>query len=139
MGSIADWIHVHRRGEVVPPTNGQAAHHRAPCPRRPCPSAQPPLPLPAAALPSAAPSALVLGSLGLFAIIVAAGSTHLVIARRRLLAAEAADGPDDSEGAWGAHAGEESHGGPGTGTAASADDELPSRRDTRPQRTGHKH
>lgn len=138
LGSISDWIHVHRRGAVVPPANGQLPT-TVPQPKATLSERAAPVAAPAAALSSAAPSALVLGSLGLFAIIVAAGSTHLVLARRRLLAEEAADGAGNSGGAWGSHAGEGSHGGPGADTADSADDELPSRRDARPQRTGHKH
>lgn len=117
LGSIAEWIRVHRRGDVVPPTNGQPATS-VPQPKATLSDHAAPVAIPVAELSSAGPRALVLGSLGLFAVIVAAGGTHLVIARRRLLASDGDDGADeDSEGSWGAH----------------ASDEAP------PQRAGHKH
>ncbi|POH74793.1 S8 family peptidase [Arthrobacter glacialis] len=117
LGSIAEWIRVHRRGEVVPPTNGQPATS-VPQPKATLSEHAAPVAIPVAELSSAGPRALVLGSLGLFAVIVVAGGTHLVLARRRLLASDGADGADeDSEGSWGAHT---SH-------------EAP------PQRVGHKH
>lgn len=82
LGSIADWIRVHRRGQVAPPAKG-ATVSTAPATEptlsdRPVPQA-----LDAAKLTSAGPKAIVLGFSGLLVLIVAGGAAHLILARRK--------------------------------------------------------
>ncbi|MHA7306250.1 S8 family serine peptidase [Arthrobacter sp. TMN-49] len=138
LGSLAEWIRVHRRGAVVQPTNGHPATS-VPQPKPTLSEHNAPVALPAAELSSAAPRVLVLGSLGLFVVIAAAGGTHLFLARRRLTVAQAAGGADSGAGAWGAHAhdsDDSDDSGAGAGAQAAHGESLPHRRDVR---TGHKH
>lgn len=85
LGSIADWIRVHRRGqgatEAAKPSGGATAS-AAPeteISRHPVPQAAADV-----QSSSALPGTLVIGFGALFVVILAAGGTHLVIARRRL-------------------------------------------------------
>ncbi|GAA4657022.1 S8 family serine peptidase [Arthrobacter cryoconiti] len=83
LGSIADWIRVHRRVAVSAPTAG-ATVSAEPVPGptvadRPAPRAAR-----ATELSGAAPTAIVFGFGGLLLLIVAAGSTHLLVVRRKL-------------------------------------------------------
>ena len=90
LGSITEWIHVHRRGVVVPPSN-----HGKPSVTQPDPTlidAAAPVAIPAEELSNALPGTLVLGSGGLLLVILAAGGTHVAIIRRRA-AKEAAQNP----------------------------------------------
>ncbi|MDQ1057531.1 membrane-anchored mycosin MYCP [Arthrobacter globiformis] len=75
LGSIADWIRVHRRGNLATP---------APEPTAPAPTAQATLPkatvpvaVPPSQLDSALPAAVVIGFGGLFIAIIAAGAVQL--------------------------------------------------------------
>jgi membrane-anchored mycosin MYCP len=88
LGSIADWIRIHRRGQVTaPPSSGgtpSAAPHET------LPNIAAPKPLPAAELSSPLPAAVVLGFLGLIIVILAAAAAHLLLVRRGL-ASEGSD------------------------------------------------
>lgn len=84
LGNIADWIRIHRRGAVPPPPT------QPPAPPAPPSTAVPTLPEPTAPVAlapsqteSALPMALVLGFSGLLLLVIAAGTVHLLIARRR--------------------------------------------------------
>lgn len=94
LGSIADWIRVHRRGGEPTPTSaptGGSTPSAQPGPeisRRPVPQA-----MADAQNDGALPGFLVFGFGALFLVILAAGGTHLMMAKRRLaLQAKADDG-----------------------------------------------
>ncbi|WP_186759029.1 S8 family serine peptidase [Arthrobacter alpinus] len=118
LGSIADWIHVHRRGQVseAPPTVSSAP--TAPRSKPTLIEAAAPQALPAEKLTSSAPALISLGFLGLIVLILAGGGTHLLLVRRRLLTAGGA-GPSGTAGA------DVASGTDGGGTTA--------------ERVGHKH
>ena len=81
LGSISEWIRIHRRGAVTPPAN-----QGKPVVPQPVPTlrdAAAPVAIPADKLSNELPAALVLGSGGLFLVILAAGGTHLALVRRR--------------------------------------------------------
>ncbi len=109
LGSIADWIRIHRRGNATPPTGGSTVN-TSPLPTSTLADHAAPRPLPAAELASMEPAAIVLGFLVLLLAVLAAGSTHLLLARRRLTAATAADGAGKGTGS-----------GQGRGTGADPD------------------
>ncbi|WP_375141405.1 S8 family serine peptidase [Arthrobacter sp. STN4] len=88
LGSIKEWIHVHRRGEAAPPTGGSTVT-TSPLPAATFSDHAVPAPLPPAQLSSVAPAAIVLGFLALLVVVLAAGGTHVLLVRRRLLAEEA--------------------------------------------------
>lgn len=82
LGSIAEWIRVHRRGVLTPPTLDGTPGSSAPLPQPTLVDA--PVPVPAAAGPGGAlPQKLVLGSAGLLLLIAAGGTIHLFVARRK--------------------------------------------------------
>ncbi|WP_258067104.1 S8 family serine peptidase [Arthrobacter sp. GMC3] len=105
LGSIADWIHVHRRGQASEAPPAGTPTSTAPQAKPTLVDAAVPVPLPAAKLTSNTPALISLGFLGLIVLIAAGGATHLVLVRRRLLAA-----------------GTEGTGVPGTGEAGETDD-----------------
>lgn len=85
MGSISEWIRVHRRGVAVPPTTGAAAT-TVPQPKPSLTEVSAPVAVEGGKLDSSLPKTLVLGSAGLLVLILAAGSTHLLVARRKIRA-----------------------------------------------------
>ncbi|WP_269938158.1 S8 family peptidase [Arthrobacter sp. HY1533] len=87
LGSIADWIHVHRRGVVTPPAVNGTPPTTVPQPRPTLVDAAAPVPIAMAQASGPLPPALVLGSLGLLVLVAAGGTAHLVVARRRLAGA----------------------------------------------------
>ncbi|MFQ4147754.1 S8 family serine peptidase [Arthrobacter sp. LAPM80] len=93
LGSISDWIRVHRRGAVTPPPNKGTPATNVPQPKPTRLDAAVPAAIPAAQSASALPQALVLGSLGVLVLILAGGSTHLVLVRRRVSAAATPEEP----------------------------------------------
>ncbi|MGO4382907.1 S8 family serine peptidase [Specibacter sp. RAF43] len=110
LGSITDWIRVHRRGQAsLPPSAGAAA--TAPQPKSTLTDAAAPSPLPDAALASATPAVVVLGSAGLLVLVILAGGTHLLVARRRLLT-EASGAPVGSGAGDGGKHGADTPAGP---------------------------
>lgn len=84
LGSIAEWIRVHRRGEAAPPVDGGEPPTSVPVPQPTLTELAAPSPLPAERSSNELPRALVLGSGGLLGLIAAGGVTHLMVARRRL-------------------------------------------------------
>ncbi|MFB9166457.1 S8 family peptidase [Arthrobacter psychrochitiniphilus] len=130
MGSISEWIRVHRRGAVVAPTNeGGTPVTSRPQPKPTLSDAHVPVAITPELLGSPLPQALVLGSAGLLVLILAAGSGHLLLARRRVRAGEAG-GP-----AYVAAAGEA--GGSGGDSGSGAASEAPPEPSLRP-RQGNK-
>lgn len=119
LGSIAEWVRVHRRGESPPPAEEGEPPTSAPMPQPTLTDLAAPSPLPAEQGTSELPRALVLGSGGLLGLIVAGGVTHLLVARRRL-----DGGGQDSDGS-GADEGAGASGGdgtdPGDGAGANPD------------------
>ncbi|MEV8143422.1 S8 family serine peptidase [Specibacter sp. NPDC078709] len=85
MGSISEWIRVHRRGVAAPPTTGAAAT-TVPQPKPSLTEVSAPVAIEGVELDSSLPKALILGSAGLLALILAAGSTHLLVVRRKIRA-----------------------------------------------------
>lgn len=81
LGSIDEWIRVHRRGLVTPPASGGKPVVLAPKPT--LTDAAAPVAIPADKLSNTLPRTLVLGSGGLLLVILAAGGTHVVLVRRR--------------------------------------------------------
>ncbi|MGA7204777.1 MAG: S8 family serine peptidase [Specibacter sp.] len=134
LGSIADWIRVHRRGQVSPPAVGTKPPAAAAQPKPTLQDRAAPQALPAAALTSMAPGAIVLGFLGLAVLIVVAGGTHLLLVRRRILAGDSVGVPDSTPPAAGPDAGKG-----GGGPDAGGDDDSPSKREAPPVHQGHKH
>ncbi|MCZ2404412.1 S8 family serine peptidase [Paenarthrobacter sp. Z7-10] len=94
LGNIADWIRIHRRGAVPTPPTQPPAPPSAAGPSLPEPTA--PVALPPSKLDSALPMALVLGFSGLLLLLVAAGSVHVLVARRRLREGEPESNPSAS-------------------------------------------
>ena len=86
LGSIAEWIRVHRREADVSPGNAEFPEPTVPDLPEPT--------VPAAAAPpaesTALPAAVVLGFGGLMVLVVAAGTVHVAVVRRRNGAAGAA-------------------------------------------------
>lgn len=111
LGSISEWIRVHRRGAVVPPTKNGAPATIVPQPKPTLTDVSPPVALKAAQLDSALPRGLVLGAGGLLVLILALGSGHLLVTLRRVRAA-------DALGAVGPEIGAGTGTGTGTGTGA---------------------
>lgn len=89
LGSIADWIHVHRRGEVTPPAVDGEPATTVPQEKPTMSDATVPVALAAEQSTSALPGILVLGFAGLLLLVLLGGGTHLLVVRRRLLLAEA--------------------------------------------------
>ena len=89
LGSIADWIHVHRRGEVTPPAVDGEPATTVPQEKPALSDAAVPVALAAEQSTSALPGILVLGFAGLLLLVLLGGGTHLLVVRRRLLLAEA--------------------------------------------------
>ncbi|WP_051388613.1 S8 family peptidase [Arthrobacter sp. 35W] len=89
LGSMAQWITVHRRGAQEPPA--ETSTPSLPASIAPPTLADPTVPaaLAAAQLDSQLPMVLVVGFAGLFLAIIIGGGTHLMVARRRT-------GPDDA-------------------------------------------
>ena len=145
LGSIADWIRVHRRGQASPPAAGAKPSTAAPQPNATLQDRAAPQALPAAALTTMEPAAIVLGFLGLTVLVVAGGGTHLLLARRRLLAADGE--ADDVEGSGGAPGGGSPGGpsddaGPDTGAGnpgPPSDDDEPDLAGSRTKTGSHRH
>ncbi len=139
LGSIDDWIRVHRRGQAAPPAGGSTVT-TSPLPKATFSDHAAPVPLPAAGLRSMEPAAIVLGFLALLVLVLAAGSTHVLLVRRRILASDgpaggagsASDGP---AGAGPAGAGSAGDGPAGDGPAGGAG----SKDAGAAERAGHKH
>ncbi len=91
LGSIAEWIHVHRRGAVAPPSENGTPVSKVPQPKPTLSDVAAPIAKPADNT-SAVPQVLVLGSLGLLLLIAGGGATHLLLRRRRLATAKETDG-----------------------------------------------
>ncbi|WP_245933384.1 S8 family peptidase [Arthrobacter livingstonensis] len=105
LGSIADWIRVHRRGQVVPPKGaGGSTVTTSPMPKTTLADRAAPKPLAAAELTSGEPAVIVLGFLVLLVVVLAAGGTHLLLARRRLAAPDGS-GSGSSSGSGGSGSG----------------------------------
>lgn len=167
LGSIAEWIRVHRRGEEpAPPTDGEAATAE-PQPTPTLADRAAPSPLPAEQGTNALPKTLVLSSLGLLGFLAVGGTTHLLLARRRIAKADgggagsdgaggAGSGDSGPDGSGGSGSGDARPAGPGApgsssakGAAASGEDAKdarpaadaagPSRREHVATKTGHKH
>ncbi|WP_434618072.1 S8 family peptidase [Arthrobacter sp. A5] len=99
LGSIADWIRVHRRTEAIPAHTppGSPAATSAPAPALPVPTV--PVALAPSELDGALPGTVVIGFLALFLAILAGGTIHLLVARRGQDAADqSADLPADRYG-----------------------------------------
>lgn len=101
LGSIAEWIRVHRRAEITPPSAGPPSTVPQPGPTLQDPVA--PVAAPAAALNSSLPAAIVLGFGALLLLVTAGGTIHLLRARKRVGQLEppdggTADGPGASPG-----------------------------------------
>ena len=99
LGSIAEWIHVHRRGMATPPAVDGTPPTTVPMPKPTLVDATAPVPVAMAQAAGPLPPTLVLGSLGLLVLLAAGGSVHLIVARRRLAGAagvpgSVSDGPD---------------------------------------------
>ncbi|NVM96675.1 S8 family serine peptidase [Arthrobacter wenxiniae] len=130
LGSIADWIRVHRRGQAAPPAGGSTVT-TSPLPRPTLKDAT--APTAAAELGSMEPAAIVLGFLTLLVLVLAAGSTHLLLVRRRILAGGGAPGTAKGQGS-----GDGGNGGaPTTDSAAGGEAEGPRTGSGTP--AGHKH
>ncbi|WP_083508631.1 S8 family peptidase [Arthrobacter alpinus] len=84
LGSISDWIRVHRRGEVTPPTEDGTPATSVPQPKPTLSDAVAPVAVAAGQSTSPLPQVLVLGFGGLLLLVLAGGSTHLLLVRRRL-------------------------------------------------------
>lgn len=150
LGSISDWIRIHRRGQVTAvPSEGQIAS-ATPLPGPSLQDATAPKALAAAGLSGSGPEVIVLGFLGLVVLILAAGGTHLVLARRRLAAGGTEDG-DNSNGSSDPKDGgpedddlEDTTAGPGEKSpqrSKSSEPNKPNRpnKPAKPKRTGHLH
>ena len=129
LGSISEWIRVHRRGAVVPPTKNGAPATIVPQPKPTLTDVSPPVALKAAQLDSALPRGLVLGAGGLLVLILALGSGHLLVTRRRVRAADALGAVRPGTGAGtatgtgaGTATGTGAGTGAGTGTGAAGPD-----------------
>ena len=81
LGSIDEWIRVHRRGVVTPPAKDGKSVVLQPKPT--LTDARAPVAIPADKLSNALPRTVVLGSGGLLLVILAAGGTHVLLFRRR--------------------------------------------------------
>ncbi|WP_104137011.1 S8 family serine peptidase [Arthrobacter sp. ZGTC131] len=95
LGSISDWIRVHRRGNLATPTPvppAEAPSAQATLPEATVPVAEPPSPL-----DGALPAAVVIGFGGLFLAIIAAGAIQL----RRVYRASGGSPEDPETGALG--------------------------------------
>ncbi|MHA7177613.1 S8 family serine peptidase [Arthrobacter sp. Sr24] len=117
MGSISEWIRVHRRGVAAPPTNGGATATTMPQPKPTLTDASAPVAIEGFELDSSLPKTLILGSVGLLALILAAGSTHLLVVRRKIRAVPDAG---DGAGAAGAAVGAAGVGDAGAGPVPAA-------------------
>ncbi|AIY03519.1 putative subtilisin family peptidase [Arthrobacter sp. PAMC 25486] len=151
LGSIAEWIRVHRRGEESPPPEDGEAGAVVPQPAPSLIDRAAPSPIPSDQGSNALPQTLVLSSLGLLGLIAAGGTTHLLVARRKIAGASEADGSSDisdsadgpgassgSDGAGGSAATDEAHtDGPAKETLPAA--AGPGRREHRATKPGHKH
>ncbi len=138
LGSIAEWIKVHRRSEEVPPAEGVEPGTIVPQPEPSLIDRAAPSPIPAEQGSKLLPRTLVLSSVGLLVIIVAGGTTHLMVTRRRMLRPRAA-------GSAGSDAGPDKPSGTNpTAPAAAAPEAAPAdagldRHEQRPTKIGHKH
>ena len=90
LGSIADWIRVHRRGNLATPAPEPSAE--APAPPATVPKATVPVAVPPSQLDSALPAAVVIGFGALFIAIIVAGAVQLRRAYRS--SAGGAEEPD---------------------------------------------
>lgn len=84
LGSISDWIRVHRRGEVTPPAQDGKPATSVPQEKPTLNDATVPVAIPAGQSTSALPKVLVLGFGGLLLLVLVGGSTHVLLVRRRL-------------------------------------------------------
>ncbi|MFC8302419.1 S8 family serine peptidase [Specibacter sp. NPDC057265] len=82
LGSIAEWIRVHRRGAPAPATLEGTPAAGVPLPAPTLLDAAAPVPA-GVEQADALPQALVLGSAGMLLLIAAAGTSHLLLVRRR--------------------------------------------------------
>lgn len=100
LGTISEWIHVHRRGQPAAPS---AATPRT---KPEAKSTVPPVAAPKAQTPAepggALPGVLVIGFGSLLVLVIAAGAVHVGLARRRNRAAEAASTGTIAAGQWSA-------------------------------------
>ena len=119
MGSISEWIRVHRRGVAAPPTNGGASATTVPQPKPSLTEVSAPVAIAGGELDSSLPKTLILGSAGLLALILAAGSTHLLVMRRKIRSGQEAGSASASGAGAGAGAGTGSAGSGGTHSAAT--------------------
>ncbi|MDQ6752689.1 MAG: S8 family serine peptidase [Actinomycetota bacterium] len=98
LGSMADWIKIHRRGALPSaPAPSQAAPPPSAAPTLPEPTA--PVALAPSELDSSLPMALVLGFGGLFVAILAGGTVHLLVVRRRMQTGTGAGTPRAADAA----------------------------------------
>lgn len=84
LGSIAEWIRVHRRGTLVPPTFDGTAKSSAPAPEAKYEDVAAPVPAEVDQMEGALPQTLILGSGGLLLLIAAGGTAHVLLVRRQL-------------------------------------------------------
>ncbi len=103
LGSIADWIRVHRRGQEVPPAEGGETGTVVPQPEPTLVEHAAPSPVPAEQGSGALPATLVLGSLVLLLGVGGVGAWQILLARRRAAIAEG--GPSDGGPSGGSGAG----------------------------------
>ena len=82
LGSISDWIRVHRRGNPATPTAPAAPPAESPAAQPTLPEATVPVAEPPSQLDSALPAAVVIGFGGLFIAIIVAGAIQLSRAYR---------------------------------------------------------
>ncbi|MGO2540564.1 MAG: S8 family peptidase [Specibacter sp.] len=124
LGSIAEWIHVHRRSEVTPPADDGGAVEAVPQPKPTLTDMAAPVAVPAEQITSPLPQILVLGSVGLLVLIGAGGTTHVLLARRRLAQPEGAagggSGGSGGSGPSGGSSGGGSSPGPGGGSGSGS-------------------
>ena len=113
LGSISEWIRIHRRGEVTPPTEAGTPATTVPQPKPTLIENAIPVAIPAEKSSSALPRTLVLGSVGLLVLIMAGGVTHLMLVRRRLATP---DGAGNDQGGSPGSAGPSSSGSGGSGS-----------------------
>lgn len=87
LGSISDWIHVHRRGAVALPSDGGVTATVVPQPRPTLSDAPAPIASSEGSEFAYLPPVLVLGSLAALLLVAGAGGLHLVLVRRKTLGA----------------------------------------------------
>ncbi|PYG99730.1 peptidase S8 [Arthrobacter stackebrandtii] len=120
LGSISDWIRVHRRGQEAPPAEGGETGNVVPQPEPTLVDQAAPSPIPAAQGSGALPATLVIGSLVLLLGVGGVGAWRILLARRRAEGAQeaATGGPSDGGPSGGGAPG--GSGGSGSGTSGPA-------------------